>query len=244
MRILITNDDGIKAEGIVRLAAAAKDFGEVWIVAPETQRSAASHSLTINKGIDVYPCSDFPVDGVKAYSCSGHPSDCLRIGSKYIMPDKPDIIFSGINNGFNVGTDIQYSATVGAAFDAAMCGYPVIAFSEGFRGDDRETEAGHAVTDIYLHDILAELLSSELHPGEVINVNFPDCDPKDYKGILRNRRVSMDTPYIDTYEVEALENGGKRYNIIWTERDHAPEGTDLRAILDGYISIGIVYNIH
>ncbi len=244
MRILITNDDGIKAEGIVRLAAAAKEFGEIWIVAPETQRSAASHSLTINKGIDVYTCDDFPVDGVKAYSCSGHPSDCLRIGCEYIMPYKPDIIFSGINNGFNVGTDIQYSATVGAALDTAMCGYPVIAFSEGFRGDDREREAGHAVTDLYLYDILEELLGSELIPGKVINVNFPDCDPKDYKGILKDRRVGMDTPYIDKYSVEDLENGGKRYNIIWTDRDHATEGTDLRAILDGYISIGVVHNIY
>jgi len=242
-KILITNDDGIEADGIVRLAKAALDFGEVYIVAPEEQRSAASHTLTINKYLDVWP-HHFPVEGVKAYACSGHPSDCLRLAAGYIMPEKPDIVFSGINNGFNVGTDIQYSATVGAALDAAMAGYPVIAFSEGFRGDDRESESGHAVTDLYLHSVLEEMLSSDLTPGVVYNINFPDCSPEEYKGILRDRRVGMDTPYIDKYKLKCeLENGGKRYELIWTDRDHATEGSDLKAVLDGYISIGIVRNI-
>ncbi|MBR4343005.1 MAG: 5'/3'-nucleotidase SurE [Lachnospiraceae bacterium] len=242
-KILITNDDGIEAEGIVRLAKTAKKFGEVWIVAPEKQRSATSHSLTIDSFIDVWQ-HVFPVEGVNVYACSGHPTDCLRIGSKCIMPEKPDIIFSGINNGFNVGTDIQYSATVGAALDAALCGYPVIAFSEGFRGDEREKLFGHTITDMYLEKVMRELLDSGIKPGTVVNVNFPDCSPEEFKGILKDRKVGMDTPYIDNYREESkLPNGGTRYALIWTDRDHACEGTDLKAILDGYISIGIVNNI-
>ena len=81
MRILITNDDGINSDGIVRLAKAAKEFGEVWVVAPETQRSAASHSITLHSTIDVYPSEEFPIAGVHAFFCSGTPGDCVRVGS-------------------------------------------------------------------------------------------------------------------------------------------------------------------
>ena len=119
LKILITNDDGIESSGLRRLAEAATAYGEVWVVAPDGQRSAASHSLTIDKPLDVYPV-DWGIPEIHAFSCTGLPSDCFRIGSKCVMPQKPDLVFSGINNGFNVGTDIQYSATVGAALDAAM----------------------------------------------------------------------------------------------------------------------------
>ena len=254
LRILITNDDGIESSGLFYLAGAASEYGEVWVVAPDGQRSAASHSLTIDKPLDVYPV-DWEKNNIHAFSCTGLPSDCFRIGSNCVMPQKPDIVFSGINNGFNVGTDIQYSATVGAALDAAMCGYPVIAFSEGFRNDPRSNGHGRRITEKYLPVILKALLTPEktgafskerpfLKHGQVINVNFPDCPPEDCKGILWNCKVSMNTPYVDTYRVEEeLPGGGKRYSIHWVDRDHADEGTDLRAILDNYVSVGIVNNI-
>ena len=97
-RILITNDDGIDAGGLVRLTEAAKDFGEVWVVAPAHQRSAASHSITLREALYVKEC-DFPVSGVKAFSCSGLPADCVRVGSLSVMPCKPDLVLSGINYG-------------------------------------------------------------------------------------------------------------------------------------------------
>nr|MCR5730858.1 5'/3'-nucleotidase SurE [Ruminococcus sp.] len=127
--ILITNDDGILADGIIRLAKAAKEFGEVWVVAPDGQRSAAAHSISLHSPVDVYP-HDFPIDGVHAYSCSGSPGDCVRVGALSIMPHKPDIVLSGINFGFNVATDIQYSGTAGAAFEAAFQGIHAVSFSE------------------------------------------------------------------------------------------------------------------
>ena len=132
MNILITNDDGIEADGLIRLAEAAKEFGEVWVVAPKRERSAASHSITLRRHIDVYPHNDFPVEGVKAYHCSGKPADCVRVGALAVMPEKPDLVLSGINYGYNSATDIQYSATVGAAFEAAFQGIHAIALSEGF----------------------------------------------------------------------------------------------------------------
>ena len=250
-KILITNDDGINAHGLRRLAEASRKYGEVWVIAPDGQRSAASHSVTISDPLDIYPV-DWNIDGIHAFSCTGLPTDCFRVGSRYIMPEPPDIVFSGINNGFNVGTDIQYSATVGAALDAAMCGYPVVAFSEGFLDDHRSSAHGHQVTDAYLPSVLADLFEKESpekdrilpSPGKVINVNFPDCSVEECRGIYWNCRVSMNTPYVDTYRLRAeLPGGGKRYTIHWVDRDHADEGTDLRAILDHFIAIGIVNNI-
>ncbi|MBO4928522.1 MAG: 5'/3'-nucleotidase SurE [Clostridiales bacterium] len=243
MKILITNDDGIASDGLFRLAKEAAKWGEVWVVAPDSQRSAASHSLTIGDPLEVCPV-DMPIERVKAFSCSGLPSDCVRLGSKYIMPEEPDVVFSGINNGYNVGTDIQYSATVGAALDAAMCGYPAVAWSEGFMGDERQSASGHQVTDLYLPIIMEEILKQDLVPHQVININFPDCPIDTCKGVLRNRKVSMGNPYVDIYRLrEEREDGSKQFTIHWVDRNHADEGTDLRAILDGYISIGIVNNI-
>ena len=176
MRILITNDDGIEASGIIRLAHAAREFGEVWVVAPESQRSAASHSITLHNEIDIYPCPDFPVDGVHAYSCSGTPGDCVRVGSLSVMPAKPDIVLSGINFGYNVASDIQYSATAGAAFEASFQEYHAIALSEGCNG--------HEVTDKFIREILKKLIATPLEPGFIHNVNFPDCPLGECQGIL------------------------------------------------------------
>lgn len=118
-KILITDDDGIFADGIIRLAETAKSFGEVWVVAPESQRSAASHSITLKSSVDAWRV-DFPVEGVHAYACDGTPADCVRIGVLNIVPGKPDHVFSGVNHGYNLTSDIQYSATAGAAFEAAF----------------------------------------------------------------------------------------------------------------------------
>ena len=101
--ILITNDDGIEAGGIVRLAEAAAEYGEVWVVAPARQMSAASHSITLHSPLDIYPHT-FPVPGVRAFSCSGTPGDCVRTGSLSILPRKPDVVLSGICFGSRAGS--------------------------------------------------------------------------------------------------------------------------------------------
>jgi len=163
-KILITNDDGINADGIVRLARAAVKYGDVWVVAPETQRSAASHSITLRTFIDLEKY-DFPVEGVEAYACSGMPGDCVRIGVLNIVPGKPDIIFSGINFGYNCATDLQYSATAGAAFEGAFQGITSIAFSESF-------SEIHDTTDDYLEAVIEELIDKPFEPGVIWNVNF------------------------------------------------------------------------
>ena len=251
-KILIVNDDGVASVGIRRLATAAMKYGEVWVVAPDGERSASSHSLTLNKPLDVFPV-DWGIEGIHVYSCSGMPTDCFRLGSKYIMPEPPDIVFSGINNGYNAGPDNQYSGTVGAALDAASCGYATIAFSEGFLIDPKQGGFNRIVTDKYLPQVLEELLGegaaedpakTHVEPGVVVNVNFPDCRVEECKGIKWNCGVYMGDTFVDRYEaVKELPGGGTRYEIRWVDRSHADEGTDMHALMNGYISIGVVNNI-
>ncbi len=238
-RILITNDDGIKSEGLYRLVKEAVKFGEVWIVAPESERSAASHSITLRHGIDVYPV-EYEVEGeyaVHAYSCSGTPGDCVRVGCTAIVPEKPTVVLCGINFGYNVASDIQYSATCGSAFEAEFQGAPAIAFSEG---------AGkyHEVSDRYLFEILEKLIDTEFMPGKIYNVNFPFCPLSECKGVLFDRVVSRGMVYKDGYKVaEKLENGGVRYMVDGVFTPEAENGTDYRAVLDNYVSVGTVQNV-
>lgn len=235
-KILITNDDGIDASGIIRLARAAAKYGEVWVVAPESQRSAASHSITLRTYIDVYE-HDFPVPGVKAFAISGTPADCVRLGVLNIMPEKPDIVLSGINLGYNAGTDVQYSATVGAAMEAVFQGISAVAFSEGM-------DEGYLVTDLYLDQIMAEVIETPYKHREIINVNFPTCKPDEVKGILRNRINSAGCIYRDRYNCVELADGGKRYQVNGIYNEDVEADSDLRALFDNYISIGTVTNIH
>ena len=166
MKILITNDDGINADGLVRLARVAKELGEVYVVAPMHQQSANSHSLTLSRSFEAVRV-DFPVLDVKAYAVDGTPSDCVRIGVLNIV-NKPDIVLSGINYGFNLASDIQYSATCGAAFEAVFQKVKAIAFSEAANNV-------HEVSDHYLKDILAYLIDKPFMPNKIYNVNFPEC---------------------------------------------------------------------
>ena len=234
-KILITNDDGINADGIIRLAQAATEFGEVWVIAPDSQRSAMSHSITLRHSVNAWKV-DFPVPGVHAYACSGTPGDCVRIGSLNIVPGKPDHVFSGINYGFNAASDIQYSATAGAAFEAAFQGIHTIAFSE----DACEI---HEVTERYLKEIIAELLNKPLGVNQIWNVNFPGCQLAECNGILRDRKVSTDAFYVDRYIETTVSEDKVSYMVEGIRNFSALEGTDLKAIFNNYISIGIATNI-
>ena len=233
---LITNDDGIGSDGIRRLAEAATRFGNVWVVAPAHQCSAASHSITLRNAIEVRPY-DFPVTGVKAFSCSGTPADCVRVGSLNVLPDRPDIVLSGVNYGYNIASDIQYSATAGAAFEAEFLGFLAIAFSEAMC-------PRHEVTDAYLPGILEELIKEPYIPGQIINVNFPDCGADECRGILRNRKVSKAAYYKDHYnEVGRSPDGGVELMVEGVHEPVSEEDTDYGAVLGNHISIGRVNNI-
>lgn len=234
-KILITNDDGIQSPGIARLAKAAQAYGEVWVVAPESQRSAMSHSITLRHAVEAWE-EEFPVPGVHAYACDGQPADCVRIGVLNIVPGGPDCVLSGINYGYNVASDIQYSATAGAAFEAAFQKVHTIAFSE-------DAVEEHGATDAHLLEILGKLLEEPLGENEIWNVNFPGCSAEECKGILWERKVSTDEFYKDYYEETKLENGHVSYMVVGVRNFESREGTDLHAILHQYISVGKVQNI-
>lgn len=241
-RILITNDDGIQSPGLIRLVRTASALGKVSVIAPDGQRSAQSHSITLRKPIDLWPVR-LPIDGVSAYACSGTPADCVRIGIAHLLKEKPDWVLSGINSGYNMGTDIQYSATVGAAFEARITGVPAIAVSEA-------ASDNHGLTDAFLPGILADLVDRKLGAGEIFNVNFPAGRQNDFRGILENRRVGRCPMYLAEYETVALqEDGGIRVEVrgILDDKsvlqDEMEKESDFRALMEGYISIGTVHNI-
>lgn len=233
-RILVVNDDGISSEGIVRLAAAAKKLGEVWVVAPKQQCSAMSHSITVRGSLHVGQ-EDFPVSGITAYSVEGTPADCVKAGIRHLMPDRPDVVFSGINCGYNVGVDILYSGTVGAAMEALLNGIPAIAFSEERGGTGEVTEA-------HLLPVAQKLLEAGSGPDEIWNVNFPGCSLKELRGIRENRIPEKSQCYLDNYLVEEHPEGGTRLILGGIQSTAAAAGTDREAVLEHYISIGKVRN--
>ena len=145
MKILIVNDDSITAPGIEKLANAASCLGEVWVVAPEAQCSALSQKLTLREQLTVRKIEDFPVKAAGAYAVGGTPVDCVKVALTYILKEKPDYVFSGINNGYNAGFDIAYSGTLGAAFEGARSGIPSLAFSTA--GDAHLDEYTDASTE-------------------------------------------------------------------------------------------------
>ena len=235
-KILITNDDGIDAEGLIRLAELAKEYGEVWVIAPEHQRSAASHSITLREPIEIRE-HDFPVEGVKAFACSGTPADCVRVGSLSVMPCKPDVLFSGINYGYNVASDIQYSATCGAAFEGSFQGFTSIAISEG-------AGKSHEITDAYLKELLDEYIDVKLERNQILNINIPSGKKEECKGIRRGLGTSEDSFYHDRYKLlEKKEDGTLVYMVDGIYNEDAEENTDFRAVVEKYISVGVVNNL-
>lgn len=161
------------------------------MAAPDRQQSAGSHSVILHSPIDVHERS-FPVRGVHAYAVAGTPSDCVRLGVLNLMPDKPDIVLTGINFGYNAGSDVQYSATVGAAMEAVFQGIPAAAFSE-------DTGKNHPVTEKYLDEMVRLALERPFVPNEILNINFPGCALDKCRGILHNRCVSSGCIYTDRY---------------------------------------------
>lgn len=233
-KILITNDDGIDSDGIRRLAETAVKIGEVWVVAPCRQHSAMSHSATFWTPIDVWPV-DFPVDGVHAFATSGTPSDCVCVALNAVLPFRPDNVFCGINEGYNIASSIQYSGTCGAAFEAANQGCHTIAFSEYHEGT-------HEVTGKYIEEIASVLIDKPLGKNEIWNINFPGCTLEECRGVKYDCSVSQDQFFSGGYNVVKKDGSKITYMIDYVPSWDAEEGTDLRAVIDNYVAVGKVRN--
>ena len=235
MRILLVNDDGYSAEGIYHLARAASKLGEVWIVAPRSQCSSMSHQVHFRHKFLVK--KEQILDGIPAFSVDGTPADCVKIAVNHILPEKPDIVFSGINNGYNTGTDILYSGTVAAAMESLLQGIPAIAFSMGRKGD-------FAAAEQFVAPVFQALQERPIGTNEIWNVNFPPCSPSEVRGILFDRLAANEKAYDDRhYTATPIADGvwEVEQTMQWLTTQ-AEEDTDLAAVRNNYISVGKIRN--
>jgi 5'-nucleotidase len=229
MEILITNDDGIYAEGIYALACALKKAGNVTVVAPDTQRSAVGHAITITDPLRVVPAKR---NGkFFGYAASGTPADCVKLGIKAIMKKRPDLVVSGINLGGNQAYNILYSGTVSGATEGALLGIPSMAVSlDTFVKPDFGPAAAFAVK-------LALLTRKKrLPPGTLLNVNLPNLPAKKLKGV-RVTNQSL-TSFNDWFDKRTDPHGNTYY---WMTGDYKPKDpdrdSDLNALRAGYVSV-------
>ncbi|MFD2168616.1 5'/3'-nucleotidase SurE [Tumebacillus lipolyticus] len=234
MRILISNDDGVQAEGIRVLAERLKTVGKVVVVAPDRQRSAAGHGITLHRPLFVNYHK--LCDGVDAYGVSGTPADCVKLGVNEIMKDaRPDLIVSGINEGSNLGSDVMYSGTVSAAIEGAVQGIPSIAVSQ----------CGHSQLDYagaadFTAKLITQVMKNGLNKDTVLNVNYPALKPDAVKGVritkLGERR------YHNIFEKHYSPRGEAYYWLAGDLKDLAVEpDSDIQAIIDGYVTVSPVH---
>jgi 5'-nucleotidase len=181
VRILITNDDGIAAPGIAALWRAVRDLGEVTVVAPDSERSAVGHAITLADPLRV---ADYAgPDGLTGHAVSGTPADCVKIAVRAIMAAPPDLVLSGINQGANMGTNLLYSGTVSAATEAAMLGVPAAAFSLADRHFSDFTAAAACARRVAL-----EIVRRGLPRGISLNVNVPPLPEGEIRGTVLTRQ--------------------------------------------------------
>lgn len=231
LRILVTNDDGIHAPGLEALKAIADDLSsDVWVVAPETEQSGKSHSLSLSDPLRMRRIEQ------RRVAVHGTPADCVILAVRKVMPGLPDLVLSGINRGQNMADDVTYSGTIAAAMEGTSLGLRSIALSQVL-GKSRGGEDDWAVAEAFGPKILRLLAAAELGPGVLLNINFPDCRPSDVRGIEVTRQGKRDQSLL--LVDERVDTRGRSYYWLGFRReqsDPAP-GTDLHAICNRSISI-------
>lgn len=225
MNILLSNDDGVKSPGLRLLAKRLSKNHNVIIVAPNDNRSGASTSLTVRKPVTIK--EEFFNDDIKTYSTTGSPADCVKMAHHLIKDFKIDLVVSGINNGYNIGTDIYYSGTMGAAFQGAILGYKSIAFSISYNSNFLTEYIDLAINII-------EKISCQSHI--VWNVNFPAVSPLEIKGI---KYTSVgDVLYSDYYEQCGDNSYQLKGELLYNP--NCENDCDVNLIRDGYVTISPV----
>lgn len=228
-RVLISNDDGLGAPGLKALERAMKRIaGEVWVVAPETEQSAASHSLTLRTPLRIRKISKHK------FAINGTPTDAVMLGVQHVMKDNPpDLVLSGINRGGNLGEDVTYSGTVAAAMEGTLLGLPSVAFSlvtpDG-------AKAHWSTAETYVERVMQQLSGLAFPRGVLINVNIPDCPVGQVTGIESTRQGRRK---IGCELLEGRDPRGKPYFWIGAQRDEdaSRPGTDLEAVSRGAVSV-------
>jgi 5'-nucleotidase len=223
-RILVTNDDGIHSDGLIKLEEALREIGDVFVVAPASEMSGASHSLTLARPLRIRQIDD------RHWAVDGTPTDCVTLAlNKILRPDRiPDICVSGINHGGNLGDDATYSGTVAGALEATILGVPGIALSLFARENwDFTYAARFAITAV------VNALRNPVPEGTLLNINIP---PGEIKGVRVTRQgIKNARPLVS----EHVDPRGKPYYWIGEEYYQAKteDGTDYKAVEEGFVSV-------
>ena len=230
MRVLITNDDGIASAGLHALVAAFESVGETFVVAPERERSATGHAITLHKPLRAHVVT-VPGSSAHAWATNGTPADCVALGMLELLPARPDVVLSGINVGPNLARDLTYSGTVSGAMEGAIFGVPSIAISVGsFRNPTFTIAAAFAV------ELVRAILLHGLPEDTLLNVNVPNLLPERIAGVAITRQSAK--RFISRLE-KRVDPRGRTY--YWLTGDPSPvedlEGTDTWALSRGYISV-------
>lgn len=231
LTILVTNDDGIHAPGLGSLEKIARELSDdIWVVAPETEQSGASHSLTLSDPLRVRQLEE------RRYAVKGTPTDCVLMALKKVLPEPPDLVLSGVNRGQNLSEDVTYSGTVAAAMEGTNLGVRSIALSQTY-GLDGTFTPKWKTAETHAPGLIRKLYECDWGDGVLINVNFPDCEPDDVKGTEVTVQGKRDQGLVRLDE--RTDTRGRNYYWIGFERirSNPPEGTDLRAVYDGRISV-------
>lgn len=228
MKVLISNDDGIFAPGIAALVDAFDKAGhEVYVCAPDSQRSAASHSLTIGKPLTVKEV-EFP-GAAKAYAIGGTPADCVKLGLTVLCP-QAEAVVSGVNKGYNVGTDILYSGTVAAAMEGAICGRPALAISQMESREDFSCASELAAR------MFVQMMQNPLPPLSVLNVNYPKDD--EIMGVVTAAMGQLH--YVETY-YPTVHDGEAAYILRGQVEGGRRQSDDYEKLCEGYATVTVLH---
>lgn len=232
MRILLTNDDGVHAPGLTVLEEIARTLSDdIWIVAPSEEQSGAGHSLTLTRPLRIRRHGD------KHYSVTGTPTDAVMMAVGHLMKDaKPDLVLSGVNRGANLAEDVTYSGTVSAAMEGAISGIKSIALSQVYAREGMGDAVPFAAARAWGEKVLRPLIDMPASPRLLFNVNFPAIDPGAVKGVRVVRQGFHD---VDRTKIIAGTDP-RGYDYYWFglgKSDAVPEGSDLAAIAEGYVTV-------
>jgi 5'-nucleotidase len=232
MRILLTNDDGIYAPGLGVLEEIARQLSDdVWIVAPETDQSGVSHSLSLND-----PLRLREIDA-RRFAVKGTPTDCVIMGVRHLMEGPPDLVLTGVNRGQNAAEDVTYSGTIAGAMEGTILGFPSFALSQAYSAATRQQP--HWDTAIkYSSDLIRRILAEGVPRDVLVNVNFPDCPPEEVRGIAVTSQGKRDQELL-RIEPRYDGRGNPYYWLAFArrERSAAANGTDLSALADCRIAV-------
>lgn len=233
MKILVTNDDGVESEGLIVLAEALASLGEVTVVAPDSDRSGVSHSITIRHTVTVAK-----VEGraVPTYACSGTPADCVVLGAFELCGGTPQIVVSGINRGANLGDDTNYSGTVAGAMEGILVGSQAIAVSLASLWPKVDSVHHWETAALAARDLVGEVLRDPLPEQTLLNVNVPNLPSERIAGI---RYTSQGRKRYAERVARESHDGKVGYYWIWGtfDRSQIGAGTDMEAVEQGFVSV-------